>query len=380
MYENMHKDDDIWWSSVTFLQHSNQALLASRTCISAAISFFRFKSKPQYFQIERENQLSTVTLWSRRPDVKLTLFASAASSALLQLFSCMSCETGPSLQRARQPGQDLWGSFPSAQCAFHLPRSLWGVVGLHPSLKYIRANYSSLPYPSQPASPKIQSAFLHPKMQISALGLVLVVLFQWGATQRGHFVGDRADAAPISNFSLAWQHIEGFGADRSESASYHQPPVTQTSPLAAGMLRSRMDVIEAMRNWGDASRNPSRSPWPFQRLHTRLGEGMKSRALWMVAILELWVGHFGNGQFSQCQLKVLFLYWDDVYCLFSCWCWTLKSPRPFLSTALSNKSMPWAKVGFTDTVEIDDGYQKGCEKIKDTNKKRQLLHFFSRDR
>ena len=69
--------------------------------------FFRFKSKPLSFQIERENQLSTVTLWSRRHDVKLTLFASAASSALLQLFSCMSCETGPSLQRARQPGQDL---------------------------------------------------------------------------------------------------------------------------------------------------------------------------------------------------------------------------------------------------------------------------------
>ena len=172
MYENMHKDDDIWWPSVTFLQHSNHALLASRICISAAISFFHFKSKPLSFQIEREKQLSTVTLWSRRPDVKLTLFASAASSALLQLFSCMSCETGPSLQRARRPGQDLWGSFPAAQCAFHLPRSLWGVVGLHPSLKYIRANYSRLPYPSQPASPKIQSAFLHPKMQISALGLL----------------------------------------------------------------------------------------------------------------------------------------------------------------------------------------------------------------
>ena len=153
---------------------------------------------------------------------------------------------------------------------------------------------------------------------------------------------------------LAWGHIEGFGEDHSESASYHQPPVAQISPLAAGMLRSRRDVIEAMRNWGDASRNPSRSPWPFQRLHTRLGEGMKSRALRMVAIQELWAGHFGNGQFSQCQLKVLcsFLCWDDVCYLFFCWCWTLKSPRPLLINSLEQQKHPMGQGGMDTNNDV----------------------------
>ena len=122
------------------LSCSTQINLFLQVVFASQLQFRFFASNPNrsIFKLERENQLSTVTLWSRRPDVKLTLFASAASSALLQLFSCMSCET----------------------------------VGLHPSLKYIRENYSSLPYPSQRASPKIQSAFLHPKMQISALGLL----------------------------------------------------------------------------------------------------------------------------------------------------------------------------------------------------------------
>ena len=95
MYENR----------MMIITHFPGALKSSSSCmcyLHLSCKFvFRFKSKPLSFQIERENQLSTVTLWSRRHDVKLTLFASAASSALLQLFSCMSCETGPSLQRAR---------------------------------------------------------------------------------------------------------------------------------------------------------------------------------------------------------------------------------------------------------------------------------------
>ena len=47
------------------------------------------------------------------------------------------------------------------------------------SLKYSLASCLNLaPSPSHQASPKILSVFLHPKMQISALGLVLIVLFQ----------------------------------------------------------------------------------------------------------------------------------------------------------------------------------------------------------
>ena len=143
---------------------------------------------------------------------------------------------------------------------------------------------------------------------------------------------------------LACRHVEDSGKGHQESALCHRPSVTQVSHLTAGMLKSRRDVIEVTRNWGAASRNPSRSPWPFQRL--------KSRALRMVAIgrnLARWPLWF-LAQFSMSMWKVLCFYSCvemTLYYLFP-WCWTLKSPLGrYLSTALSPRSLtnPMGSVG-----------------------------------
>ena len=167
MYENKRKDDDHRsrsWST------QDQPLLASGICISAAISCFFFPLQIQSAVISNRSWRINYQLWRCGCGHHVTLLA-LASSVLLQLFSCMSCETGPSLQRAIQSCQDLWGSFPATQYVFHLPRSLWSVAGFHPSLRYTLASCLTLSSsPSDQASRKIQSAFLHPKMQISGFG------------------------------------------------------------------------------------------------------------------------------------------------------------------------------------------------------------------